>query len=376
MLRGAVASPLPGPAGNVEYFLLAGASTGEPTRGDAALDAAVRRRDPHDRREVLVVLHSGRETNRRTACGVAQRLAAEGVRLRVVDEEWSKRLGEALPPRSRPRVVEARPGCAEGAEVVLVLGGDGTLLRAAEMARPVGVPLLGVNLGRVGFLAEAEQDVARRGAATPSSTASTRVEERMTVDVVARPNGDVLARTWALNEASRREVRRERILEVVLEVDGRPVSAFGCDGVICATPTGSTAYAFSAGGPMVWPQVEALLLVPSNAHALFARPMVISPGHRRSPSRSIRRAAAPCSTATGGAPSSCRRERGSRCAAAPCRCGWCGWTGSRSPTGWCASSTCRCGAGAARPGTRTRPTRPEPYAFRPCWPRCASRASA
>ena len=99
----------------------------------------------------------------------------------------------------------------------------------------------------------------------------------MTLDAVARLDGHVLARTWALNEATVEKVSRERILEVVLEVDGRPVTAFGCDGVICATPTGSTAHAFSAGGPLVWPQVEALLLVPSNAHALFARPMVISP---------------------------------------------------------------------------------------------------
>jgi NAD+ kinase len=227
-------------------------------------------------REVMLILHSGRETNRRTAYAVAQRLAADGVRLRVVDEEWSERLSEGLPPALAPRVVEARPGCAEGAEVVLVLGGDGTLLRAAEMARPVGVPLLGVNLGRVGFLAEAEQ--ASLGAALDALVqGGCEVEERMTVDVVARTNGDVLARTWALNEAVVEKLRRERILEVVLEVDGRPVSAFGCDGVICSTPTGSTAYAFSAGGPIVWPQVDALLLVPSNAHALFARPMVISP---------------------------------------------------------------------------------------------------
>ncbi len=157
-----------------------------------------------------------------------------------------------------------------------MLGGDGTLLRAAEMARPVGVPLLGVNLGRVGFLAEAEQE-SLDAALDAIVEGGYAVEERMTIDAVARTNGDVLARTWALNEATVEKSSRERILEVVLEVDGRPVSAFGCDGVLCATPTGSTAYAFSAGGPLVWPQVEALLLVPSNAHALFARPMVISP---------------------------------------------------------------------------------------------------
>jgi NAD+ kinase len=227
-------------------------------------------------REVLVVLHSGRATNRRTAAAVAQRLAASGIRLRVLKDEWAEVDDGNLSPEMAPRMVDGKPGCAEGAEVVLVLGGDGTLLRAAEMARPVGVPLLGVNLGRVGFLAEAEQESLDE-ALDAIVEGRYDVEERMTLDAVARTNGDVLARTWALNEATVEKLSRERILEVVLEVDGRPVSAFGCDGVICATPTGSTAYAFSAGGPLVWPQVEALLLVPSNAHALFARPMVIAP---------------------------------------------------------------------------------------------------
>ncbi|MEN3264484.1 NAD kinase [Pseudonocardia sp.] len=227
-------------------------------------------------REVLVVLHSGRETNRRTAAAVAHRLAASGIRLRVLGKEWAEVDDGNLPEELAPRVVDGRPGCADGAEVVLVLGGDGTLLRAAEMARPVGVPLLGVNLGRVGFLAEAEEESLDH-ALEAIVEGSYSVEERMTLDAVARTNGHVLARTWALNEATVEKVSRERILEVVLEVDGRPVSAFGCDGVICATPTGSTAYAFSAGGPLVWPQVKALLLVPSNAHALFARPMVIAP---------------------------------------------------------------------------------------------------
>jgi NAD+ kinase len=227
-------------------------------------------------REVLVVLHAGRATNRHTAAAVAHRLAASGVRLRVLGDEWAEVSNGDLPAGMEPRIVDGRPGCAEGAEVVLVLGGDGTLLRAAEMARPVGVPLLGVNLGRVGFLAEAEQE-SLDDALDAVVQGRYDVEERMTLDAVARINGDALVRTWALNEATVEKSSRERILEVVLEVDGRPVSAFGCDGVICATPTGSTAYAFSAGGPLVWPQVEALLLAPSNAHALFARPMVISP---------------------------------------------------------------------------------------------------
>lgn len=229
-------------------------------------------------REVLVVLHAGRPTNRYTAAAVARRLAADGVRLRMLDDEWKEvaPLVGDLPSQLAPRVVDARPGCAEGAEVTLVLGGDGTLLRAAETARPCGVPLLGVNLGHVGFLAEAEQESLNE-ALRAIVHGGYDVEERMTVDAVAFADGEEIARSWALNEVSVEKSSRERILEVVLEVDCRPVSAFGCDGVLCSTPTGSTAYAFSAGGPIVWPQVQALLLIPSNAHALFARPMVIAP---------------------------------------------------------------------------------------------------
>ncbi|WP_428507129.1 NAD kinase [Pseudonocardia sp.] len=224
----------------------------------------------------MLVLHTGRKANRQTAAAVAERLAASGVRLRVVAEEWADVFCDDLPAALRPRIVEGRPGCAEGAEAVLVLGGDGTLLRAAEMARPTGVPLLGVNLGRVGFLAEVEE-ASLDGALDRLVEGGYAVEERMTVDASVRVDGEIVARTWALNEACVEKRSRGLILEVVLELDGRPVSNFGCDGVICSTPTGSTAYAFSAGGPIVWPQVEALLLVPSNAHALFARPMVISP---------------------------------------------------------------------------------------------------
>jgi NAD+ kinase len=229
-------------------------------------------------REVLVVLHAGRPTNRYTAAAVARRLAADGVRLRMIDDEWKQvaPLVGDLPAELAPRVVDARPGCAEGAEVALVLGGDGTLLRAAETARPVGVPLLGVNLGHVGFLAEAEQESLNE-ALRAIIDGGYDVEERMTVDAVAFVGGDEITRSWALNEVSVEKHSRERILEVVLEVDCRPVSAFGCDGVLCSTPTGSTAYAFSAGGPIMWPQVQALLLIPSNAHALFARPMVVAP---------------------------------------------------------------------------------------------------
>ncbi|MBR7677704.1 NAD kinase, partial [Streptomyces daliensis] len=179
-----------------------------------------------------------------------------------------------LPPSVQ--IAEAKPDAAEGCELLVVLGGDGTLLRGAEFARASGVPMLGVNLGRIGFLAEAERDDLDK-VVDRVATRSYEVEERMTLDVLVRNDGHVVHRDWAMNEASVEKASRERMLEVVTEVDGRPVSRFGGDGVVCATPTGSTAYAFSAGGPVVWPEVEALLMVPISAHALFAKPLVTAP---------------------------------------------------------------------------------------------------
>lgn len=222
-------------------------------------------------REVLLVLHTGHPENLHTAAEVARRLAAAGIRIRVLAEEAAY-----LDPAVRDRVVRSGPDVAAGLELVVVLGGDGTLLRSAELARPGRIPLLGVNLGRIGFLAEAEADSLDETVEAIVAR-DYLVDERMTVDVTATLNGTPLAQTWALNEASVEKSRPERVLEVVVEVDHRPVSGFGCDGVLCATPTGSTAYAFSAGGPIVWPDVDALVVVPSNAHALFACPLVVSP---------------------------------------------------------------------------------------------------
>ncbi len=222
-------------------------------------------------REILLVLHTGHQENLRTAEKVADRLAKAGIGLRVLTKETTH-----LDPTLCDQQVPTGPDAAAGADLVVVLGGDGTLLRAAELARPCGVPLLGVNLGRIGFLAEADLDSLEE-TVRAIVDGDYLVDERMTVDVTAYLNGSTVARTWALNEASVEKSRRERILDVILEVDRRPVSGFGCDGVLCATPTGSTAYAFSAGGPVVWPDVDALVVVPNNAHALFARPLVVSP---------------------------------------------------------------------------------------------------
>ena len=160
-------------------------------------------------------------------------------------------------------------------EIALVLGGDGTILRAAELVRKQNAPVLGVNLGHVGFLAEVEK---------PSTTEivkaivdkSYETEERMILNYQLLRAGKEIATGWALNEVII-ERNDHQMIEVFTQIDHRPLSRWGCDAGICGTPTGSTAYAFSAGGPVVWPEVDALVLLPLAAHALFSRPMVVSP---------------------------------------------------------------------------------------------------
>jgi NAD+ kinase len=233
-------------------------------------------------RTILLVVHTGRDEATETARRVKKVLSDNGVGLRVLAAEAVDYQPLYLGPDeitalgNEIDVVDADERAAEGCEMVLVLGGDGTFLRAAELARNVEIPVLGVNLGHIGFLAEAEAD-AIDTVLDHVINRNYRVEERMTLDIVVRVDGRVAQRGWALNEASLEKGPRLGVLAVVLEVDGRPVSSFGCDGVLVSTPTGSTAYAFSAGGPILWPDLESILVVPNNAHALFARPMVTSP---------------------------------------------------------------------------------------------------
>jgi NAD+ kinase len=220
-------------------------------------------------REALLVVHTGRAAARDAATGVAGLLRKAGIGVRLLDDEAPDLAVDGA-------TVVGAESAADGAEVVIVLGGDGTLLRAAELARTTRTPLLGVNLGHVGFLAEIEPDRVEDTVARVEDR-SYEVEERLTLDVTVSVGGDVVHSDWALNEASVEKAARQRMIEVIAEVDGRPLSRYGCDGLVLATPTGSTAYAFSAGGPVVAPDVRALLLVPISAHALFARPLVVGP---------------------------------------------------------------------------------------------------
>lgn len=164
---------------------------------------------------------------------------------------------------------------AEGAEIAIVLGGDGTILRAAQLCRNTNIPILGVNLGSVGFMAEIQKPSVE-SVLVAIQKKNYKSEPRLVVHFAIIRAGTELSSGWALNEVVI-EGLPGAMIQLFVQVDGRPLSRWGCDGVICSTPTGSTAYAFSAGGPVVWPEVPALVLLPIAAHALFSRPMVISP---------------------------------------------------------------------------------------------------
>ncbi len=224
-------------------------------------------------RSVLLVAHTGRPGAVNAAQELTKRLAAAGLAVRVLETEAADL---AL---ADVDVVPVEPAAADGAELVVALGGDGTLLRAAELSRPALTPLLGINLGHVGFLAEVDRSDLETTAERIAGK-SYDVEERLTLDVAVVRSEEVAVANWALNDVSVEKASRERMLDTLVEVDGRPLSRWTGDGIVCATPTGSTAYAFSAGGPVVWPSVRALLVVPISAHALFARPLVISPESR------------------------------------------------------------------------------------------------
>ncbi|MET3943665.1 NAD kinase [Corynebacterium mucifaciens] len=227
-------------------------------------------------REILLVPHLFRASNIHSAARAAEMLQDAGITVRLLEQEQMEVI-ETNPVLSGLTRAAADDDAAAGCELVLVLGGDGTFLRAASYAHAQDIPVLGINLGHVGFLAEGEASSLEKVVGQVIDR-SYRVVDRMTLDVaVIGDGGEVLGRSWALNECSIENSDRSRVLDATLEVDFRPVSSFGCDGVLISTPTGSTAYAFSAGGPIMWPQLDAILVVPNNAHALFAKPLVVAP---------------------------------------------------------------------------------------------------
>ena len=212
-------------------------------------------------REVLLVIHPTREDAAQLGQELASGLQAAGFRVVSNRTDLVPSTDDFTGPKS--------------IEVAVVLGGDGTILRAAQLVRGFPVPILGINMGSVGFLAEIEKPSVQELISAISSR-QIKAEPRLVLDFEVLRDKKVVHQGWALNEVTI-ERSSNQMVEIFLQIDSRPLSRWGCDGVICATPTGSTAYAFSAGGPVVWPEVSAFVLLPLAAHALFNRPMVISP---------------------------------------------------------------------------------------------------
>jgi len=217
-------------------------------------------------RKVLFVVHGARSDAFNVAREAAKGLLANNIAVACADADSAQ--------LEIPEVTSAKD--ASGCELVVVFGGDGTILRGIEIAREHDIPVLGVNLGHVGFLAEAEpEDIERVISVVVNNEWS--VEERLTLAITATDADGRKWESWALNEIAIEKFNRDHMANLLVSIDERPVSQWACDGVLVATPTGSTAYAFSAGGPVVWPEVEAMLVVPVSAHALFSKPLVVSP---------------------------------------------------------------------------------------------------
>jgi NAD+ kinase len=223
-------------------------------------------------RHMLVVAHTGRADALAAGVTVCEQLGAAGL-IPVVSGAQKADFSRAGVTSMRELGVDVE---LADIELTIVLGGDGTILAAAELTRGSRAPLLGINHGHVGFLAESERDDLA-WTVGQALAGEYDVDERLVLDVSVILGGEEIFSTFAINEATIEKASRARMIEVGLEVDGRPLSTFGADGVVMATPTGSTAYSFSAGGPVVWPEVDALLMVPLSAHALFARPIVVGP---------------------------------------------------------------------------------------------------
>jgi len=227
-------------------------------------------------RRIAVWIHAGRSLALDVACEFIVALPPDMECLVRADvrDQIQRRVPGA-------RLTDITTATLPGAEVVVVFGGDGTILRAAEQALAYGVPVLGVNLGHVGFLAELEMSQVPE-LVSHVVAGDFVLERRMTIEVRVFAPGALIPE-WtsvAINEVSLEKAARTKMVDALVSIDGLPVSRWACDGILVSTPTGSTAYAFSAGGPVMWPQLEAFQVVPLAAHALFARPMVLAPDSR------------------------------------------------------------------------------------------------
>ena len=217
---------------------------------------------------VLILLHNDSVEANKIAAKVSQQLSEAKVSICALGSD------KKLIQSAGYEITEFVPGTSINPNLALVFGGDGTILRAVEVTRSSNIPVLGINLGHVGFLAEAEVDHIED--VVKAIVEHDWIEEkRLAIEVVVTKDNEVVFESFALNDVAIEKSEPGHMFDLILEIDSKPVSRLWGDGIVLATPTGSTAYAFSAGGPVIWPSVEALLVVPISAHALFAKPLVV-----------------------------------------------------------------------------------------------------
>jgi NAD+ kinase len=218
---------------------------------------------------VVLILRPGREGVDVTATDLVAWLRAEGHEVRLVEDD-AERLGQA-------ELACPEPDLAAGADVAVSLGGDGTMLRTVQLVSRAGVPVLGGNHGQLGYLTAVEP-AGVQAALAQFFAGEHQIEERMLLSVrTEAPTSRLAIDTVALNEAVLEKTYGGRTVRLEVSFDGSPFTPYTADGLIVATPTGSTAYAFSARGPIIAPTHRAMLLTPVSPHMLFDRSLVLEP---------------------------------------------------------------------------------------------------
>lgn len=219
-------------------------------------------------RTVGLVPHRERPLAHELARAAATRLTAEGFDVRVIAED-----AVAAGLDDFAVAAEAFP---LGLDVALSLGGDGTMLRAVDLTYEEGAAVLGINVGQLGYLAEVEP-TELDAALTRLVAGDYAVEERMVLQITVTSGGDAAGRWWALNEAVIEKEQPGHLVRLDVEINRAFFTSYAADGVIVATPTGSTGYSFSARGPIVSPRHRCMLLTPVSPHMLFDRSLVFDP---------------------------------------------------------------------------------------------------
>jgi NAD+ kinase len=231
---------------------------------------------------VGIAYHAGRPVAVEGARRAVARLEAAGIEVRTLavhdarDDDGQAPGTTTEDPWDAATQVDSA-AFAEGLDLAVSFGGDGTFLRVAHRCRAADVPMLGVNVGRLGFLAEVEMDDLDE-ALTAIVAGSLVIEERSTLVIeVDDASGRTVATDWALNEVAIEKSSRQRLIRLDVQVGSTVLAHVPADALIVATTTGSTAYALSAGGPIVSPRVAATLIVPVAPHSLFDRTVLVGP---------------------------------------------------------------------------------------------------